>query len=120
MPVDIYYAFYPVDLHMAKDLKGTKNNLNNIFLADGVVPTVPYGARIPKGSDNILVAGRTIGSDQLANSGLRVQATCMAEGQAAGVAAAIAAESGISVRHVLYGKLCEMLKKQGAIVPERS
>lgn len=44
----------------------------------------------------------------------------MAEGQAAGVAAAIAAESGISVRHVLYGKLCEMLKKQGAIVPERS
>ena len=73
-----------------------------------------------RNEENILVAGRTIGSDQLANSGLRVQATCMAEGQAAGAAEAIAAESGISVRHVLYGKLCEMLKKQGAIVPERS
>ena len=43
---------------------------------------------VPKGSRNILVAGRSVSSDRLANSGLRVQAPCMAMGQAAGAAAA--------------------------------
>ena len=115
----ICYAFYPVDLHMAKDIKNTKNNLNNIFLQDGVIPSVPYRSVVPIGARNVLCAGRIIGSDQLANSGLRVEATCMAVGQAAGVAAAISAEEGLSVQDVPYEKLSEILRKQGAIVPEK-
>ena len=69
-----------------------------------------------------LSARKTLGpkscSDQLANSGLRVEATCMAEGQAAGVAAAIAAKRAMSVKDVPYAELCESLKEQGAIVPK--
>ncbi len=116
----VCYAFYPVDLHTAEDRCNTGGNLYNIFLKDGVVPTVPYRALIPKGSDDLLCAGRIICSDQLANSGLRVQATCMAVGQAAGVAAAIAASRAVSVREVPYADLCAALKRQGAIVPERA
>ena len=54
------------------------------------MPTIPLSALVPKGSENIIVAGRSVSSDRLANSGLRVQAPCMAMGQAAGVAAALA------------------------------
>lgn len=113
----VCYAFYPVDLHMSSDRQNTKNNLNNIFLKDGIVPTVPYRALIPKNSKNVLCAGRIISSDQLANSGLRVEATCMAMGQAAGVAAAIAAKDNISVQKVSYTNLAKTLLSQNAIVP---
>ena len=44
----------------------------------------------PKDSKNIIVAGRQISSDRLANSALRVQAACMGMGQAAGATAALA------------------------------
>ena len=77
----ICYSFYPIDVHqpdsMAIDIRP---------LARGVVPTIPYGALIPAGSDRLLVAGRCIAGDQEANSAYRVQATCMATGQAAGAA----------------------------------
>lgn len=115
----ICYAFYPVDLHMANDIENTKNNLNNIFLQDGVIPSVPYRSVLPLGARNVVCAGRIIGSDQLANSGLRVEATCMAVGQAAGVAAAISAAERLSVQDVPYERLSETLRKQGAIVPEK-
>ena len=49
---------------------------------------------------NILVAGRCVSSDRLANSGLRVQASCMAMGQAAGAAAALAVQK--ILRHMLF------------------
>jgi hypothetical protein len=75
-------AFYPVDLHV-------EHGIEQVFLADGLVPSVPYRALIPKGSKRLLVAGRCISSDTYANSALRVQAPCMAMGQAAGVAAAM-------------------------------
>jgi hypothetical protein len=77
----ICYAFYPVDLH-------TKNGVKPVPLKPGTFPTIPLSALIPKDSRNIIVAGRCVSSDRLANSGLRVQAPCMAMGQAAACAAA--------------------------------
>ena len=115
----ICFAFYPIDLHTASPSAGTKENLYNLFLKDGVVPTVPYRALIPKNSKRILCAGRTISSDQLANSALRVQATCMAVGQAAGVAASLSAQKNIPVGEILYADLRDVLKAQGAILPEK-
>ncbi|MCU6710239.1 FAD-dependent oxidoreductase [Paenibacillus sp. J5C_2022] len=51
------------------------------------------------------------------NSAYRVQASCMATGQAAGMAAALAAEEKISVRDVSSDKLKHKLSSAGAIVP---
>ena len=70
------YSFYPIDLH---DAKGVRPK----HLKHGKVPTIPRGALIPKGSKNIMVAGRCVSSDRLANSAARVQASSMAMGQAA-------------------------------------
>ncbi len=107
----ICYAFYPIDLH------NKEHGVRPEPLAEGVVPTVPLGALIPQGINNMLVAGRCISSDRLANSALRVQATCMATGQAAGAAAALAAQLNCGVRKVPLEQLKELLKQYQAIVP---
>jgi hypothetical protein len=106
----ICYAFYPVDLH-------TKNGVKPEPLKRGVVPTVPLRALIPKGSRNLMVAGRCVSSDRLANSGLRVQATCMGMGQAAGAAAVLAANAGTTPLEVPLTRIHELLRKHGAIIP---
>ncbi len=104
-------AFYPVDMH------NKKTGVHPAHLAEGVVPTVPLRALIPKGSVNLLVAGRCLCSDRMANSGLRVQATCMATGQAAGAAAALAAKHGVTPAKVPMAELKALLVANGAIVP---
>ncbi|MCX7010132.1 MAG: FAD-dependent oxidoreductase [Kiritimatiellaeota bacterium] len=109
-PDAVAFSFYPIDLH---DEHGVKPQP----LAEGVVPTVPLGALIPKGSRNLLVAGRCVGSDRLANSALRVQASCMAMGQAAGAAAALAARAGSTPMNVPLAELRKTLTEHGAIVP---
>jgi hypothetical protein len=74
-------------------------------------------ALVPKGSSNIMVAGRCVSSDRLANSGLRVQASCMAMGQAAGATAALAAQQNTTPLKVALKDIRAMLGKHGAIVP---
>ena len=106
----ISYAFYPVDLH-------TKTGVRPKPLKRGKVPTIPLSALIPKGSHNIIVAGRCVSSDRLANSGLRVQASCMGMGQAAGVAATLAAKSGTTPLDVPLDEIHAMLRQHGQIVP---
>lgn len=106
----ISYAFYPVDLH-------TRSGVKPKPLKPGTVPTIPLSALIPKGSRDIIVAGRCVSSDRLANSGLRVQASCMGMGQAAGVAASLAAKAGATPLEVPLEEIHASLKEHGQIVP---
>lgn len=107
----VCYAFYPIDLHVM-------NGIKQRFFEDNKIGEIPYGALIPKGAKRILCAGRCISSDTDANSAIRVQAPCMATGQAAGCAAAISAKNNISVKEVPFSLLCRSLEGIGAIVPE--
>ncbi|MCH1494964.1 MAG: FAD-dependent oxidoreductase [Rubripirellula sp.] len=109
----ISYAFYPVDLH-------TKTGVKPKPLKPGKVPTIPLSALIPKGSRNIIVAGRCVSSDRLANSGLRVQASCMGMGQAAGVAATLAAKSDTTPLEVPLEEIHALLRDHGQIIPEKA
>ncbi|MBT3379618.1 MAG: FAD-dependent oxidoreductase [Lentisphaerae bacterium] len=106
----ISYAFYPVDLH-------TRSGVRPKPLAPDTVPTIPLSALVPKDSRNILVAGRSVSSDRLANSALRVQAPCMAMGQAAGVAAALAAQQQTTPLSVSLEEIKRTLRAHNAIVP---
>lgn len=106
-------AFYPVDLH-------TKSGVKPKPLKPGTVPTIPLRALIPKESRNILVAGRCLSSDRLANSGLRVQASCMGMGQAAGVAATLAAKTGKTPLEVPMAEIHKLLREHGAIIPGKA
>jgi len=108
----VCYSFYPIDLHTSAG-----GGLQKEPLAEGVVPTVPRGALLPAVSHNFLVAGRCIASDRLANSALRVQATCMATGQAAGAMAALSASTGVDPEELPIADVHALLREHGAIVP---
>ncbi len=110
-PDSVCHCFYPVDLHY-------DHGVNPKPLERGKVPTVPLSALIPKGSENILVAGKCVSSDRLANSALRVQASCMAMGQAAGAAAALSARMNTSPGNLNFALLADALRANGAIVPQ--
>ena len=105
------YAFYPVDLHE------NKSGVHPKHLQEGTVATVPLRALLANGVPNLLVAGRCVSSDRLANSALRVQATCMACGQAAGAAAALAALQDAAPGELNVEDIKNALREQGAIVP---
>jgi hypothetical protein len=107
----ICYAFYPVDVHKGTGFAALEH------LERGIVPTIPLRALVPKGSRNLMVAGRCVSSDRLANGGLRVQASCMAMGQAAGATAALAARETTTPLKVPLKDIREMLLKHGAIIP---
>ena len=108
----ICYAFYPIDRHVI-------SGIEQKFLKENVVPKIPYSALIPKKSKRILCAGRCIASDTDANSAIRVEAVCMATGQAAGCAAAISAEKSVNVKDVPHAELCDALMAINAIVPKK-
>ena len=111
-PDAVCHAFYPIDLHVKKGVEITG-------LKENVFPEIPYGALVPKNARHILCAGRCISSDTYANSAIRVEAPCMATGQAAGCAAALCAERNITVNEVPYADLTAALKNIGAIVPDQ-
>jgi hypothetical protein len=110
-PDSICYAFYPIDLHVM-------NGIEQKFHKENIVAKIPYTALIPKDSKHILCAGRCISSDSYANSAVRVEAVCMATGQAAGCAAALCALNKCKVREISYNDICIALRKINAIVPE--
>src|SRR5690606_35900228 len=99
----VSYSYYPIDLH---DAHGVIPD----HLEEGVVPTIPLRALVPKNSRNFIVAGRCLSSDRLANSALRVQASCMGMGQAAAAAAVLASRKGISPLEVPYDELRELIE----------
>ncbi|MBQ9543774.1 MAG: FAD-dependent oxidoreductase [Clostridia bacterium] len=111
-PDAVCNAFYPIDRHKPPYA------IHQVFFKEGEYATVPYSALIPRGSDDVLAAGRCISADADALSALRVQAVCMATGQAAGCAAAIAAGLSGSVREVDIKSLRAELKRQNAILPK--
>ncbi len=106
----IAYTLYFIDVHH-------EDGILHEFLSSDRVPTIPLGALIPKGGSRIMAAGRCISSDQAAFSALRVESSCMAMGQAAGAAAALAVKMKVPSRDVPLAKIRAVLKKHDAIVP---
>lgn len=107
------WSYWMVDQHNA----GKSARL--VFLEKDKVGAIPLGAMLPKGVGNMLVAGRAISSDQGANSALRVQASCMAMGQAAGVVTALAASHHCDPRDVPLNLVRKCLTDIGHIVPKK-
>jgi len=79
---------------------------------------VPYRVLVPKSPvEGLLVAGRTFSSDEVMNEHYNTISHCIAMGQAAGTAAALAVETGGSVRHVDCKVLQQRLMAAGVPLP---
>lgn len=75
---------------------------------------IPYGVMVPKKLDNLLAAGRCICVDEKLIEDMRLIASCLTTGHAAGVAAALAVKSGCLPRQVEVPQLRKVLLEQGA------
>lgn len=78
--------------------------------------SVPYGALVPAHLDGVLAAGKHVSCDQNSHSFLREIPQCWLTGQAAGAAAALAADKGVAPRAVDIKDLQQSLIKQGAFI----
>ena len=76
--------------------------------------TMPYRVLLPQTIDNLLVAGRHYSVTPQAQKISREIPPCMAMGEAAGVAAAMAIDAGVTARKVDVALLQKKLRAQGA------
>ena len=94
---------------------------DSIGLCPGMTPSfptlqIPYRSLVPADTNGLLAAGRNLSADTKSHAALREIPECWAMGEAAGVAAVLAVDSGADVRDVDIGALQAQLVKQGAIV----
>jgi hypothetical protein len=85
-----------------------------VTVENGEYYGVPYRCLVPLNVENLLVAGRCVSATSEAAGAIRVMPPCMALGQAAGTAAALALKNDVSVRNLDTALLKETLKKQNA------
>ncbi|MCZ8313061.1 MAG: FAD-dependent oxidoreductase [Magnetospirillum sp.] len=79
---------------------------------------MPYDMIVARGIKNVYVAGRCMSADREAHGSARVMGPCMAQGEAAGLGAAISLRSNDpgDIRSVPIRKLRDGLAMQGAVL----
>jgi len=103
----IAVASYPIDIHHPGDGGCTLQWCGDCY-------DIPYRALVPTRVSQLLVAGRCISSTHEANGAVRVMATCMAMGEAAGRAAALAVRGNVAPAQVDAQALRAALRTHGA------
>jgi FAD dependent oxidoreductase len=86
------------------------------YLPDGEVVGIPFGTLLARDASNVLVAGRCFSATHDAHASVRSMAQCMAMGQAAGTAAALAVTRRVDLRDLPFDRLRAALRDAGAIL----
>lgn len=107
----IAVANYDIDIH---NPEGT--GTSHYFFGKGEWYQIPYRCLIPKGMNNLLVAGRCISSTHEAQASYRIMPYCAELGQAAGTAVSVAAKNGTTVRNVNIGEVQAILREEGFLI----
>ena len=108
-PDRISRGAHPIDIHIGS---GAEQNIT--FLKTPAY--VPFRALITPSHTNFIVAGRCLSADKTAFASLRVQASCMDMGQAAGTAAAQCAAAECRVQDTDIRRLQERLRAIGSTI----
>ena len=74
---------------------------------------IPYGALVPKKTENVLVAGRCIAADFAVANITRLIPVCWVTGEAAGIAATLCVQDQCTPRNVDIAKLQNILRQTG-------
>lgn len=109
-PDSIARGAYEIDIH---NPAGSGTVLRMIPEKDHY--TIPLRCLVPRGADNLIVGGRPISSTHEAHSAFRVMPIAMNIGEAAGIAAGLAARSGLKVRAVAASAVQERLSENGGL-----
>lgn len=96
---------HPMDIHSAKDACQVLKKLEEPGY-------VPHTALIPVGTENLLASGRCISADRDAYASIRVQATAMCIGEAAGIMAALSSQRDCPVSAIPPRDLLEVFRER--------
>jgi hypothetical protein len=110
-PDEIALGGFPVDIHSPSGA-----GIETVTLGGRGFYGIPLRCLMPEGIDNLMVAGKCLSSAFEAHASARVQATCMAMGEAAGTALAIALKDGKEPKELDAGSVRESLAEQRAIL----
>ncbi len=99
----------PIDDVMRSDTAMT----HDAIVAEGDYYTIPFRAMVPEGPSNLLFAGRLVCADPAAFASVRGMPQCIAMGQAAGTAAAMALADSLPVQNLNLAALVASLAAQG-------
>ncbi len=118
-PDEICRNSYFVDVHHRRNEIGTdKEGADTaIRLGKGESHGIPYRCLTPQGLADVLVAGRSISTDREVQGSTRVMPVCLCMGEAAGLAAAMAAADDGDVHAVDVAALRDTLRTHGAYLP---
>lgn len=79
---------------------------------------IPYGVLVPRGWQNLWVAGRCVSADVQVHGSIRVQPAASMMGQAAGTAAVQALRTGQTAGRLDTSELVATLRQAGAYLPQ--
>ncbi len=102
---------YDIDIHNPEG-SGT----SHYYFGDGQWYEIPYRCLLPRGCENLLVAGRCISSTHEAQASYRIMPFCAELGQAAGAAVSLAMKAGLSLRKVDVKSLQNVLRQEGFVL----
>jgi hypothetical protein len=111
----IGYASFFIDIH---NTDGPGMDPKTWHPKKGFRYDMPYRILLPKGVENLTVAGRCASCDHEALGSIRVMPQCGVMGQAAGVASAISLREDVTPRGVDVGGLQKELRAQDCILIE--
>ncbi|RKN83799.1 FAD-dependent oxidoreductase [Paenibacillus ginsengarvi] len=111
----IGFGSYPVDIQR------TSPTDNGAVMSHPVKYAIPFRSIVPQKVDNLLVVGRSASFDTLPHGSARVIPVGMATAEAAGAAAKLAGDKGVTFRQMSASKeqiaqLQDMLNKQGMVL----
>jgi hypothetical protein len=102
---------FPIDIH-SPDGKG----LELRTMAPGTSYGIPYRCMLPRELEQLLVSGRSISATHEASGSARLSPSCMALGEAAGIAAALAAAAGVPPSALDTDRLRARIRQAGGFV----
>lgn len=112
-PDEIGRYAYPIDIHPSTLMDDTPAEQHPPLLyADGESYGIPFRTLLPRGTENVLVAGRCISADRPMQSSTRVMPCCFITGQAAGLATALASRLEVPLRQLPIEQLQECLRQK--------
>lgn len=118
-PDEICRNSYFIDIHGTENEEKTGDQSQVLHhYGPGESHGIPYRCLTPRRLKNVLVAGRSISCDRRVQGSVRVMPVCLATGEAAGAAAAMALRlPGANVHEVDTGLLRQRLQEAGAYLP---
>ena len=114
-PDTICYGSFFVDIHR---IDGPGMDPTTWRPPRGFKYGIPYRILVPRGVENLLVAGRCVSCTHLALGSIRVMVPCIAMGEAAGTAAALSLKHTTPPRALDVSRLRSRLLQQGVILTE--